>query len=119
MSHCFYLTCPNMKCGAIFCDDHKVKDFDAEYEIADAQVRRKRDHALVIVVGFLPLDEETRYDPDLVRSCLMGSNIEVYRSLPIAGIEYIPANSYYRITSDPMHGDESVEIFDSQEWLRS
>lgn len=110
MSHCFYLTCTNLKPGNI---SHKIKDFDTIYEITDDKVRRKNDSALVIVLGFYPL--ENRFDPDLICSCLTG-NMEEYRDLPIASVEHILPNSYYRISCDPMHGDESLG---PQDWLRS
>jgi hypothetical protein len=106
-----------MKPGHIFCENHKITDFDSVYAIIDGKVRRKNDNALVIVLGFFPLEE--RFDPDLIRSCLTGMHIEDYRELPIASVEHIPVGSYYRIVSDTMHGDESLEIFNPVDWLRA
>jgi hypothetical protein len=106
-----------LKPGHILCEHHKITDFDSIYEIVDGKVRRKSDQALVLLLGDFPLED--RYNPNLIRSCLTGTGIENYRNLPIASVEHIPLQSYYRITADIMHGDESLEIFDASKWLRS
>ena len=105
--------CPTLKPYHLFCDQHKITDFDALYEIINGKVQRKADRSLVILLGYDSFDDHC--NPDLIRACLMGQPC----LLPIARIDYVPENSWYRIVIDPMDGDQSLEIFDETAWSRS